>query len=68
MLTSDSFLAQVEAFLKSGGVKRSVFGREAVGDPNFVADLRNGRKPSLRLVEKVDAYIKARRAQKAALR
>lgn len=62
MLTVDQFLAEIDAFLERTGTSASAFGRAAVGDPNFVGDLRkkeNRREPSLRLVRKVDSYIKA---------
>lgn len=35
----------------------TAFGRAAVGDPNLVGDLRNGRMPSLRLVARVSKFI-----------
>ena len=35
----------------------TAFGRAAVGDPNFVADVRGGRMPGLRLVGRVSNYI-----------
>jgi hypothetical protein len=67
MLTSDQFLAEIESFLAASGMSASAFGRAAVGDPNFVGDLRTkDRMPSLRLVEKVDAYIKANRQSEQA--
>lgn len=59
MLTLDSFVEQIEAFLKRSGMTPTAFGVAAVGDGNFVRDLREGRMPGLRLIGKVDAYIKA---------
>lgn len=60
MITPDDFLASIEAHLKQTGTSASRFGREVVGDPNFVSDLRDGRKPNLALAGKVFAFIKAR--------
>lgn len=40
--TSD-LLRSINRYLEASGVKPSRFGREAVGDPRFVFDLRNGR-------------------------
>lgn len=57
MLTTDAFREHVETFLKSAGISASRFGKEAVGDPNFVSDLREGRSPSLTLVNRVLAFI-----------
>ena len=33
------------------------FGREAVRDPRFVFDLRNGRDPGRRIARRVCAYL-----------
>ena len=52
-------LREVERFLRRGGVAPTRFGREVVGDPRFVFDLRNGRDPRPRTVEKVRAYLEA---------
>lgn len=57
MLTSDSFLVEIEAFLKRADMSATAFGVAAVRDPNFVKDLRDGRAPSLRLVERVHEFI-----------
>ena len=37
-------LARVEAYLRRSAVPATRFGREALGDPNFVSDLRRGRE------------------------
>ncbi|HXJ59410.1 MAG TPA: hypothetical protein VNU68_22430 [Verrucomicrobiae bacterium] len=37
----------------------SAFGKAAVNDPNFVGDLRTGRKPNLGLVDRVHEFIKS---------
>jgi 2,4-dienoyl-CoA reductase-like NADH-dependent reductase (Old Yellow Enzyme family) len=52
-----AFLAEIEAFLARERAAPSGFGRAAVGDPNFVRDLRDGRAPSLRLVDRARAYM-----------
>jgi hypothetical protein len=38
-------LADVEEFLARTGVSPTAFGRDAMGDPRFVFDLRGGREP-----------------------
>ncbi len=63
MTAAKQFLREVEDFLKASGMTATNFGREAVGDGNFVGDLRDGRAPSLRLVDKVRGYI-ARQTRK----
>jgi len=59
MMTHKQFLADVEAFLARTGTSASRFGREAIGDPNFVLDLRSGRVPSLRTAERVMSHMAA---------
>jgi len=56
-----AFLSEIEAFLARAGIRPSTFGRAAVGDPNFVRELRAGRAPSLRLVDRARAYMTASR-------
>jgi sulfate adenylyltransferase subunit 2 len=56
-----AFLSEIEAFLARERVGPSAFGRAAVGDPNFVRELRGGRAPSLRLVDRTRAYMAGRR-------
>lgn len=53
----EHFLSRVEAFLTSSRMKVAEFGRESVGDPNFVANLRRGRSPTLGTADKVLSYI-----------
>jgi hypothetical protein len=50
-------LREVEKFLRHSDTAPTRFGREAVGDPRFVFDLRNGRDPRPRTVERVLAYL-----------
>ncbi len=50
-------LREVERFLRRSDVAPTRFGREAVGDPRFVFDLRNGRDPRPQTVARVRAYL-----------
>lgn len=61
MVTAESFVAEVDAFLESSGMSPTAFGKAAVGDPSFVSDLKAGRTPGLRLVDRVCAYIEAQK-------
>lgn len=47
----------VEAHLRACGTAPATFGMEAVGDPNFVRNLRAGREPRSRTVARVIAAI-----------
>lgn len=58
MNTQRKFLSEVEEFLALAGISPSRFGREAIGDPNFVLDLRGGRAPGLNTADRVRAYIR----------
>lgn len=59
MVTAESFLSEIDAFLKAKEMSESAFGKAVVGDPNFVSDLRAGRSPGLKTVGKVATYLKA---------
>jgi hypothetical protein len=54
-------LREVEKFLRQSDVAPTRFGREAVGDPRFVFDLRNGRDPRPTTIARVRAYLEALR-------
>jgi sulfate adenylyltransferase subunit 2 len=59
---AESFLAEIEAFLKSASLEPTALGKQALGDPNFVFDLRKGRSPSTRTIEKVRSWIASQAA------
>lgn len=50
-------LREVERFLRQHDTPPTRFGRQAMGDPRFVFDLRNGRDPRARTVARVRAYL-----------
>lgn len=52
-------LDQIETYLARHGMPASRFGRLAVGDPRFVEDLRGGRSPRRKTLERVEAYLRA---------
>jgi hypothetical protein len=43
--------------MRASKMPPATFGRRAVGDANFVFDLKNGREPRRKLVSKVEAFI-----------
>ncbi len=53
MTTLAEFKATLEAHLKATDTPPSRFGKEVLGDPSFVIDIRKGRKPNLESVERV---------------
>ena len=44
-------------FLERTGLKPSMFGLQAAGDPNLMRQLRRGRSPTLKLADRVLAFI-----------
>ncbi len=54
-----AFRREVEAFLAVTGIKRSLFGQEATGNPSFVAHLLGGVSPTLATVEAVRAAMRS---------
>ena len=50
---------RIERVLRRTGMRPTRFGREAVGDPNFVFDLREGREPRARTLARVIRYIES---------
>lgn len=50
-------LPVIEKYLRTRNVAPTRFGRDAVRDPRFVLDLRNGREPRGRTVVRVLAFI-----------
>lgn len=54
-----NLLREVEKFLRRSETAPTRFGREVVGDPRFVFDLRNGRDPRPSTVKRVLDYLDA---------
>jgi len=53
-----NLIKQIERFCARKRMMDSAFGRLAMGDPNFVSDLkRGGRSPTTRTIEKAERYM-----------
>lgn len=50
-------LREVEKYIRSREIPPTRFGREAVGDPRFVFDLRRGREPRPTTVARVREFL-----------
>lgn len=50
-------LDRVEKHLRAARMPPTRFGRESVGDPRFVFDLRSGREPRQATISKVLRYL-----------
>ncbi len=55
-------LRSIERYLRESGTKPARFGREAVGDPRLVFDLRRGREPRSDIERRALAWIEKERA------
>lgn len=55
-----SILRRIEKFLRDTGMAPTKFGREAVRDPRFVFDIRNGREPSERTIRRIEHFMNIR--------
>jgi hypothetical protein len=55
-------LRRIEIHLRKTGIPPTRFGREAVHDPRFVYDLRNGRQPRAATAARVFAYVEQQEA------
>jgi sulfate adenylyltransferase subunit 2 len=55
---SDTFLGDVERFLAHASIDATALGKQALGDPSFVFDLRKGRSPSARTIDKVRNWMR----------
>lgn len=52
-------LREIEKFLRASNVPPTRFGREVMGDPRFVFDLRNGREPRPRTEARIRRFLEA---------
>lgn len=52
-----TLLQRIEAHIRRHQVTATRIGREALRDPNFVADLRRGREPGAKTVARVLTYL-----------
>jgi hypothetical protein len=55
-------LDRIDTYLRSSKSSPSRLGRDAVGDPNFVMNLRDGRQPRQATLDRVLAFIEGREA------
>jgi hypothetical protein len=50
-------LDRIDRYLRASRTTPSRLGRDAVGDPNFVMNLRDGRRPRQATLDRVIAFI-----------
>jgi predicted transcriptional regulator len=61
----EAFRNEVEAFLARSKMSPTQFGKDALGDPSFVFNLRGSRSPNLATVDKVLGFIRSKEPQSA---
>ena len=54
---------RIDLYMRRTRTSPSRFGREAVGDPRFISDLRNGRELGEKMVARLSAWLDAREKQ-----
>jgi hypothetical protein len=52
-----SVLQKIDRYLKATAMPPTKFGRLAVRDPRLVRDLRAGREPGQRMVQRIEAFL-----------
>ena len=57
MTLEEQFRSEVSAFLESTGIGATTFGLKAVGDRNLISQIERGRSLTLRMADRVRAFI-----------
>ena len=52
-------MRRIEKFLKREAMKPTRFGREAVGDPRLITDMKNGRELRDATIARIQAWLDA---------
>lgn len=53
----ENFLLDIESFLENTGMSRTELGSRALKDPNFMGDLKAGRAPSAKTMQRVYDFM-----------
>ena len=57
LVAHPELLSQIEAFCAEFGIAESALGKDALGDPNYVSDLRAGRESRMATREAITAAM-----------
>ena len=55
---AQAFLSDIERFLATASTDPTTLGKQALGDPSFVFDLKKGRSPSTRTMDRVREWMR----------
>lgn len=61
-----SLLIDISEACRARGWQHTRFGREVMGDPSFVTDLRQGRSPTAKTLDKLYKWLDANNGTAAA--
>ena len=50
-------MRRIERFLEQADMKPARFGREAVGDPRLISDMKNGRELRDQTIARIQAWL-----------
>lgn len=64
--TIEELLTEIEAFRAKTGMAVTVFGLTAFNDPWFIRDIKAGREPSLRTIDRAREFMRTHDAESAA--
>ncbi|SMF70650.1 hypothetical protein [Allosphingosinicella indica] len=64
--SDDELLAKIEAFLDRHAMPPTRFGRDATGEPQLIKSIREGRSPSLKVLQRLAAFMAEKDAELAA--
>lgn len=59
-----SVLQKIDRYLRASAMPPTTFGRLAVRDPRLVRDLRRGREPGPRMVQRIEAFLADQRVSR----
>lgn len=65
-MSSETLRRAIDRFTKRTGLAPTTLGRQAMGDPSFVAELRNGRRVWPDTEAKVRAFMRRYEAEQVA--
>ena len=55
---AQNFMAEIAAFLQKTGMSVTAFGKLSVNDPAFFPRLKSGRSPTLRIIARVQEFMR----------
>jgi hypothetical protein len=61
-------IKQINRYIRGTGLSATRIGREAIGDPRIVFDLRAGRRLGPKLEARLAAWLDAREAERESVR